>query len=312
MQYLQQAVQPLPDLRAIKGTAETLYKALKKDLSYEDYFDLLSSAAQTYDLQHSKRDPRNLRRSTRHVYAHDVDTCDTHTYDTFFDANEDSNGNENPFDFSDDYELNFHNIDTPIYELNATRRLDPSTQLPKHIYQHLDVTGKRAWIALPDALKRHIVKHLPAALPSASISANPGTPSRSLGTQQRSSPRRPSSFGTGSTNRSVNFTDTDATNSTCPNSSFDSFVDAFKAFYDDRQHNHSSSMPLSPQQHQQNLEAQQHQIFDESQMDADFFDVMQARTRKPQSYGKPMQDTHLPPGDVNRLLSKSANNGKTT
>ena len=61
MQYLQQAVQPLPDLRAIKGTAETLFKALKKDLSYEDYFDLLALAAQTYDLQHLKQDPCNLR-----------------------------------------------------------------------------------------------------------------------------------------------------------------------------------------------------------------------------------------------------------
>ena len=71
-------------------------------------------------------------------------------------------------------------------------------------------------------------------------------------------------------------------------------------------------MPLPPQQHQQNVEAQQHQIFDESQMDTDFFDIMQARTRKPQSYGKPMQDTRLPPGDVNRLLSKSANNNKKT
>ena len=191
MQYLQQAVQPLPDLQAIKGTTKTLYKALKKDLSYEDYFDLLSSAAQTYNLQHSKQDPCNLRWSTRHVYAHDVDTFDTNTYDSFFDANEDLNDNENLFDFSDDYELNFHNIDTPIYELNATRRIDPSTQLPKHIYQHLDVTGKRAWIALPDALKHHLVKNLTVASPSTSLSAIPGTPSHSLGTQQHPSQHPP-------------------------------------------------------------------------------------------------------------------------
>ena len=169
-------MQPVPDLYIIKGTAETLFKALKKDLSYEDYFDLLASATQTYDLQHSKRDPRNLRRSTRHVYAHDFDTFDTHNTDSFFDANEYSNDNENLFDFSDDYEINFHNIDTPIYELNATRQLDSSTQLPKHIYQQLDVTGKRAWIALPDALKRHLVKHLPTPSPSSSVLA-PGPPS---------------------------------------------------------------------------------------------------------------------------------------
>jgi len=62
-------------------------------------------------------------------------------------------------------------------------------------------------------------------------------------------------------------------------------------------------MPL-----QHNMQAQQHNIFDKSQMDADFFDVMQACTRNPQAYAKPTQDTHLPPGNVNRLLSKSANN----
>ena len=65
-------------------------------------------------------------------------------------------------------------------------------------------------------------------------------------------------------------------------------------------------MPLPQQQH--SVQAQQHNIFDESQMDADFFDVIQARTRNPQAYAKTTQDTHLPPGNVNRLLSKSVNN----
>lgn len=244
--------------------------------------------------------------SKRHVYAHDIDTFYQHTYDSFFAVNEDSNDNENLFDFSDEYAFNLHNIDTPIYELNTTQHLAPSTQLPKHIYQQLDITGKQATITLPDSSKHHLVKNIPTE------SLIPGTPPCSLGTQQCPSQRCPSLFGTPNTNYSVNFIDTDDTTSTCPPSSFDFFVDAFKAFCDDRQHNHSSLMPLSPKQPQVNMEAQQRKFFDESQMDTDFFDVMQACTHKPQSYSKARQDTHLPPGDVNRLLSKSAKNNKNT
>ena len=56
MQYLQQAVCPLADLRVIKASAEMTFKAVNKKLTYENYFELLTSAAQTYDLEHQKHD----------------------------------------------------------------------------------------------------------------------------------------------------------------------------------------------------------------------------------------------------------------
>lgn len=183
MEYLQQAVQPLPDLRAIKGTAKTLFKALKKPLSYEDYFDLPSSAAQIYNLEHHKQDPCNLCCSTRHVYAHNFDTFDMHNNNSFFDAIDCSNANDNLFDFLEDIDVNLHNIITLVYELKATWQLDQSTQLPKAIYQQLKAAGKRAWIALPTALKCHIVKHLSESSSSAVLQTNQSILPRSFGSQ---------------------------------------------------------------------------------------------------------------------------------
>lgn len=229
MQCLQQAVQPLPDLCAIKGTAETLFKALKKPLSCNDCFNLLSSSARTCDLEQSKPDPRTLRRSTLHVCQHDFDAFDTTNTDSFCDTTDHCDNDDNPFEFPDDININLHSIDTPVFELHAAQQLDPSTQMPKPIHQQLDSASKPAWIALPDALKHHLVKCLPASS-STPLSTNARQP-----VQRTHQPRPP--FGQGNSHRTVHFTDTDTTPSTCSNTtnlSFDSFVDAFKAFCHDR------------------------------------------------------------------------------
>ena len=237
LQYLQQAVQSHPDLHGIRNTAETIFKATQTELTYEAYFELLTNAAQRYDLHFQKHNNnRSLRRSTRHVYTHDFDGTDPFSTDSFHDALDFYYDDTNDYDNDVNYNANVHNIDTTIYELNATRQMDPATLLPKSVYQQLDVTGKRAWTALPDSLKRYIVKHLPNA-PSVNPkpSANP----------RFGQPRHAT--------RSVNSTttSTQASGSTT-NSDLDAFVAAFKAFQEDRQSQDiSSQMSLQAHQHQQ-------------------------------------------------------------
>ena len=283
LQYLQQAVSPIHELRAVKGTAETMFRLNNKVMTYEAYFDLLTSQAQTLDIEQQKNNPRTTRRSTRHVYAHDFANDDSFNFesDPYFDASD--------LDYFDDsagfYDANAtwqHNIDTPIYELNAARQIDDSTQLPKSLYDRLDYRGKQAWFAIPDFLKQTLVKHLPKAPPT-----TPG-PRPHPRNQPRFQPNRNPNH-----TRSVNLTDsTPTTTSTVTDDDLDSFVAAFKAFREDRQSHNSSQTPLIAQQH--------HHQQQEDTTNQDIRDVMQARTAR-------IAQDHHPPGDINRLLSPSAN-----
>ena len=83
--------------------------------------------------------------------------------------------------------------------------------------------------------------------------------------------------------------------SNAPPDSFASFVAAYKTFCEARQSQNPSQMSFIAQQHQQSSQTNN----DSTNIDQDVQDVMQARTAQ----------TRPPPGDINRLLSPSANNG---
>lgn len=222
----------------------------------------MCSQAQTYDLEHQKTDPHALRRSTWHVYAHQTSIDDFltnyHVQEQFYDSIYFAAEEDPPlFDLHNELYVNQafqHNIDTPIYELNTTRQIDQTTQLPKPIYQTLDQVGKCAWFALPDSVKRQLVRHLP----------------------QPSNPYPPGSYWSSPSpgpppHHSVNFMAAHPSSDAAPASSrldsdFDAFVAAFRAFPEDGQTPISSQNALQAHQHQQ------------SNIDANFFEVMQVHT----------------------------------
>ena len=110
---LSSAIQAIPDLRAIKTTARQLRSSgsgASSAQTFQDYLDLLLSAAQEYDKTLSKS-PRRKRQ----VY-----TADTTAPDYF--SSEDADAF---YDAEDSYEAHIHSFDTPLYELNAQKQRPP-------------------------------------------------------------------------------------------------------------------------------------------------------------------------------------------
>lgn len=69
---LENAVQPLTELRAIKIQADQHKTQSGIDLTYEQYVDLLMSAASNYDIQFKPKDRHGSAPSRRAVYSHEL------------------------------------------------------------------------------------------------------------------------------------------------------------------------------------------------------------------------------------------------
>ena len=110
---LSSAIKAIPDLRAVKTTARQLRSkgsGTAPAATFQDYLDLLISAAQEYDKTLSKS-PRR-RRQVYTADAADPAYLSSEDADAFYDAEA-------------SYEVNVHGFDTPLYELNAQQQQPP-------------------------------------------------------------------------------------------------------------------------------------------------------------------------------------------
>ena len=67
---LENAVNPVDDLRIVKSQADQFQVRMGTPITYEQYSSLLQSASQTYNSKFSTR--ANLRGIWRSIYAHDL------------------------------------------------------------------------------------------------------------------------------------------------------------------------------------------------------------------------------------------------
>jgi hypothetical protein len=81
---LENAVTSIPDLRTVKNQAAQIQTSTGKTIKYEEYVDLLISAAVTYDKQFEPKAKRGARGAQRIVYEHDIhgyDLVDDYVFD---------------------------------------------------------------------------------------------------------------------------------------------------------------------------------------------------------------------------------------
>ena len=131
---LQNAVKPISDLRQVAATAKTTQTATGKKITYDDYVNLLTTAAQVYDDSLIK-DPRARARS-RKIYEHN-----TYYHDEF-------NDNET-----------IYNVDTPIYKIMETHQRKPQMGFSK--WSKLSEEDRKMWENLSDDGKSIIIGHRP-------------------------------------------------------------------------------------------------------------------------------------------------------
>ena len=161
---LQNAIHPVPELRAVKERAESERVLNGTIMTFAQYSTLLQSACQQYDS--ARRTNTRSRRPavTRHVYMHEFDD---------FNNNDDNGQDDLSFD-----------IDTPVDVINAfaaqTKHL-ASSRMNFKIWNSLSTDEKKLWDQLSDETKALI------------LSGTSGASSTAL----RSSPVAPSSRGNG-------------------------------------------------------------------------------------------------------------------
>ena len=135
---LENAVHDIEELRNVKQRAELDRVLHGKDLTFENYYSLLESAAQAYDIAHSTK-----KRVKRQVLTHDLVDTDDHS---------------STYEYDSDFEKDI-GLDTPISTLQAystsqksktlrTDRPPNSTQtvrLPKEAWDGLDKEARTIW-----------------------------------------------------------------------------------------------------------------------------------------------------------------------
>ncbi len=125
---IENAVNPIEELRAVKVQEEQLKVHDGKELTYDQYLGLLTSAMQQYD---KSKSVHKSNMPTRHVHAHDID--DEQVYETY-------------------------DIDSQVDTIIANKHnVDDRPLLPKEIYDKLDYEGKQAWRKFPIEAKRVIL-----------------------------------------------------------------------------------------------------------------------------------------------------------
>jgi hypothetical protein len=139
---LQVAVHPLRELRQVKNTALLIKQTNGgKDLTYDEYVQLLSYAASDYD---NSQVPAKHKRQ---VYQSEIQDDDFHNY-------EDNLHDSEPFD-----------IDTPVKTIQAytanycptPRRagIDNRVQMPKERWLNLNDKTKTIWESIDDIFKKY-------------------------------------------------------------------------------------------------------------------------------------------------------------
>jgi hypothetical protein len=124
---LEIAVERIPDLRQVKAQAAQHAVHSGRELTFEEYWSLLTSAAQAYDKQLTTR-TRNPSNNRRTVYSHDVS-----------------------YGFDDTLEV--HGIDTDLPTLQAYR----AARLSGDTWHKLDPKDQQVWDMLSDDAKNLII-----------------------------------------------------------------------------------------------------------------------------------------------------------
>ena len=138
--YLQHAVSAIPELATVKTTAKTIAKTTGKKLDFTNYCELLSDAAQQYDINLGKNKvPRRSPR--RHIYNTDVEASGA-ALDTFYDPEDHLE--------ADDRHL----------EAYAQRQFSTHPRLPRNTWYALGSADQKAWDMLTDGGNAQICKHL--------------------------------------------------------------------------------------------------------------------------------------------------------
>ena len=149
MHMLQNAVYPIPDLRAVKAQADQHKTQTGHALNYDEYTRLLISAASQYDAQFVPKKAPNARPARRAVYTHELDEF----YDT------DDYSNQDAFDIDSSLDVIEANVAArgSRMSLGQWKRLPPDAQ---KIWDQLDDDSKAI------ILGRHPIGQPPGSGPS--------------------------------------------------------------------------------------------------------------------------------------------------
>ena len=139
---LENAVHGIDELRQVKANAQQLAIHDGRNLTYQEYSDLLISAAQAFD---KKNHAGPLTR--RQVNVHDIYGEDYNEYDAY---------STNPY--SDDYD-----IDYPITTLSANvmqrkSAPNPAAKLPIELWNQLNRQERDAWIKISPSHRQAILQ----------------------------------------------------------------------------------------------------------------------------------------------------------
>ena len=141
LNMLQNAVQGLSDLRNVKITADLLKVQLGKTMSYDNYVDVLLSAAQTADSKQSHRPGRS--NNTRSVFQHTQEPPIVNSaHDDYYYPNTDIYGIDTPPDLPQPITANFTDQFTPTNS-------DVSPPYPEDTLVHYTNTPKPRVRLLP-------------------------------------------------------------------------------------------------------------------------------------------------------------------
>ena len=288
-QYLEQAVQNVPDLANIKKTSKLLEISTGKSVSLDEYTTLLNEAAMDYDLKVGTVSARVRRqpRQQRQTYLHEFPTEESLPYSA------------QAHDFHSMYSADYHHhyddvptldLDASIWEIHQQMQWFPSRpRLPGTVWHDLDNADQKAWDTLKDAGKSSIIHGLrPGSGPNSHSIDNrlKIPPGRSPPPKSTKTPSLP-----GKTHK-IRFADMDP-------SDLHAELLAFEAFREGRLS--ASTETFQMQKHQQTSDdeyASAEEISDVHN-DGDLYAHMtKNQNNKAATPQKPL------PGNVNRLLSK--------
>lgn len=155
-QYLQHLVAGIPQLAAVKNTAQTIAKATNQKITHTAHSDLLRNAAQQYDITVGKTHPTDTRRTDRKTHLHQQEPFGYETPDEMVDCNDHNNYDVNFFDATD-----VHDFDTSIYDIDFNQRDKPTLThpcLPHNTWFGLTQDDQTAWDQLSNHGKASILK----------------------------------------------------------------------------------------------------------------------------------------------------------
>ena len=148
---LKNAVNDVAELRQVKANAQQLAIHNGQQLTYQQYYDLLISAAQAFD----KKNPQGPS-VRRQIYSHDVQYDDSYDYDNSYD----DHGHEQ------------YDIDCPISTISANvsqrnpnfrngTNGKPSVRLPIEAWSQLSRKERDAWLSITPSNRETILKSIP-------------------------------------------------------------------------------------------------------------------------------------------------------